>query len=79
MEFNAIAVEAATIGKEDIDVWTWTKPVNPNYKLCEKGREIFNRNIVPIYQRYRVSIHLFLIPIVSRPVALGEAGRHCLP
>ena len=55
MEFNAVAVEAATIGKEDIDVWTWTRPINPNYKLCEKGRQAFDKNIVPLYRRYRVS------------------------
>jgi len=56
LEFNDIAVELATIGKEDIDVWTFTKHFNSNYTLCVKAREIFDRNILPLYQKYKVGV-----------------------
>lgn len=57
IEFNEIAVEAATIGKEDIDVWTWTKRFNPNYALSVTAKEVFDRNIKPLYQKYKVRAH----------------------
>ena len=60
IEFNEAAAEAATIGKEDIDVWTWTRFFNPNYALSVKARKILERNIIPLYQRYKVRFRHYL-------------------
>lgn len=54
VEFCNIAIEAATIGKEDVDVWTWTKHFNPNYALSVKAKDIFDANIAPLYHKYKV-------------------------
>ncbi|XP_067928294.1 steroid 17-alpha-hydroxylase/17,20 lyase-like [Watersipora subatra] len=53
IEFNKVAVEVATIGREDVDVWTWTRHFNPNYALSVKGREVFDKNIMPLYLKYK--------------------------
>lgn len=59
IEFNEMAVEAATIGKEDVDVWTWTKHFNPNYALSVKAKQVFDRNIKPLYEKYKVGQPLY--------------------
>lgn len=54
MAFNEAAVKAATIGKEDIDVWSWTKYFNPNYNLAVEARKRFEEGVLPLYYKYKV-------------------------
>lgn len=54
MKFNNAAVEAATIGHEDVDVWSWTKYINPNYKLAVEARKAFDDSLAPLYHKFKV-------------------------